>query len=321
LAAALAGACGGSVGKTPSIGSESHFLAHCEASCEGGLDCIGGICTRPCLTEQSSCSDLAAAASCTNQSVEPGEVAVCDLSCAGSADCRVLGSSFTCQAGFCRQPAETDAVSSTLADAGARQEGPLSSPGPECEAFQDQVPPPDMRAISILNAGSVPLYIFPVFLDCDAPTSLVQVERDGKAVNTLGIGELGPSCEQVRNLEGSSPTPSERALCKMAPALRIDPGQTLEQPVGLEVVEQQLPLSCAKPTYTGSRACFSRVIPQPGTYTLTIHAALSNECAPRGVCLCDLEGQCNTSDPPLVFSFPSPWYFQNQELRISAPMD
>lgn len=73
LGTLLAGACGGTVNKTPSIGSESHFLAYCEQGCGPGLDCIGGICTRPCLTGQASCTDLAANAACTNQSVEPGK--------------------------------------------------------------------------------------------------------------------------------------------------------------------------------------------------------------------------------------------------------
>lgn len=103
LAAALALACGGSTRQLPSVGSESHFLAYCSAGCAAGLDCIGGICTRSCLTEQASCGDLSAAASCTNQSVEPGQVAVCDVGCQSDAACSALGSGFACTSGFCRQ--------------------------------------------------------------------------------------------------------------------------------------------------------------------------------------------------------------------------
>ena len=104
LGALLAGACGGTVGsKIPSIGSESHFLAYCGDGCGAGLDCIGGICTRSCLTDQTSCSDLAANAACTNQSVEPGQVAVCDVSCAGRSGCTALGTDYACDGGYCRK--------------------------------------------------------------------------------------------------------------------------------------------------------------------------------------------------------------------------
>jgi hypothetical protein len=102
--ALLAGACGGSASTAPRIGSESHFLAYCTDSCSGGFDCIGGICTKSCLTDATSCADLGASVDCTNQSVEPGEVAVCDASCTLDADCSSLGSSYQCRAGFCRQP-------------------------------------------------------------------------------------------------------------------------------------------------------------------------------------------------------------------------
>ncbi len=101
--ALLAGACGGSASTTPRIGSESHFLAYCTDSCSGGFDCIGGICTKSCLTDATSCADLGASVDCTNQSVEPGEVAVCDASCTLDADCGSLGSGYQCRAGFCRQ--------------------------------------------------------------------------------------------------------------------------------------------------------------------------------------------------------------------------
>ena len=112
LGALLVGACGGTVGKAPSIGSESHFLAFCAQDCGPGLDCIGGICTRACLTDQSSCADLAANAACTNQSVEPGRVAVCDLSCADGNSCAALGADYACDSGYCRQLATNSSAES-----------------------------------------------------------------------------------------------------------------------------------------------------------------------------------------------------------------
>jgi Kunitz/Bovine pancreatic trypsin inhibitor domain len=97
-------ACGGAVG-SPTVGGESHFLRHCGDGCGPGLECVSDVCTRGCRVDSGSCSDLAASARCTNESVEPGELAVCDLSCEKPADCRVLGADFECDSGFCRGPA------------------------------------------------------------------------------------------------------------------------------------------------------------------------------------------------------------------------
>lgn len=99
------GACGGATQGTPQVGSESHFLAYCGGGCADGLECIGEICTRPCLTSESSCSDLASGAACTNQSVEPGQVAVCDVACTLDDECATLGSGYECNSGFCRKAA------------------------------------------------------------------------------------------------------------------------------------------------------------------------------------------------------------------------
>ena len=93
-------ACGGMLGK-PTVGGESHFLQRCSEGC-GELDCVADLCTRICLVDESSCSDLAPRATCTNASVEPGAVAVCDLTCGGDADCAGLGAAFGCSGGFCR---------------------------------------------------------------------------------------------------------------------------------------------------------------------------------------------------------------------------
>jgi hypothetical protein len=101
-AAVLLASCGGAVG-VPQTGGESHFLVHCEGStCGEGLDCIGNVCTRGCVVDEADCTDLSQGAICTDQSVEPGAVAVCDVACADDADCAAVGSSHRCDAGFCR---------------------------------------------------------------------------------------------------------------------------------------------------------------------------------------------------------------------------
>jgi hypothetical protein len=99
--AALLAACGG-VTSTPTVGGESHFLKDCEDGCGSGLECISGVCTRSCLLGKDSCADLARGAVCTDASIEPGAVAVCDLACDSTLTCVKLGSDFVCEDGFCR---------------------------------------------------------------------------------------------------------------------------------------------------------------------------------------------------------------------------
>lgn len=103
----LIGGCGG-VTPSTQTGGESHFLRVCSDSCGGGLDCISGVCTRGCLIGEAACTDLSTKAACTDESVEPGEVAVCDVGCERDADCAPLGSTHRCTAGFCRGGAPSD---------------------------------------------------------------------------------------------------------------------------------------------------------------------------------------------------------------------
>lgn len=116
--ALLLAACGGVVGK-PTAGGESHFLRDCSEGC-GSLDCVSEICTRACIVGQSACSDLSASARCTNLSVEPGSVAVCDLACSDADGCASLGGGFVCRSGFCR---------GTTAGASTGEAGASPSPG------------------------------------------------------------------------------------------------------------------------------------------------------------------------------------------------
>jgi hypothetical protein len=103
----LLAACGGAVGKS-TAGGESHFLRHCAESCGQGLECVSGVCTRGCLVGQDDCRDLSRNATCTDQSIEPGAIAVCDVSCSEARHCDALGESYQCDAGFCRGPTITN---------------------------------------------------------------------------------------------------------------------------------------------------------------------------------------------------------------------
>ncbi len=323
--ALLAGACGGTTANSPGLGSESHFLARCEGSCPGGLDCIGGICTRACLTASSSCEDLGSGARCTDQSVEPGEVAVCDVGCSTSADCSALGTDYTCEDAFCR-------AGGTAQNPGGTPSNPddtPSNPGAlSCTDYADQSPPPDLRGITIVNRSSQVLYL-QQFGICggDNEYSLVQVLRDGVLVNTTG-GGCGVSCNETLSSgwPRSFTYPCATGECVgelnpdcpgidcPAPArVAIQPGDSVFQPGKLETVFQGMPASCVTaPPPSGQPAvntvnCYTKVIPQRGNYRLNVRAFTEAECA--------------TLDcPPAVeVSQPTDWYFQNLFIDLTLP--
>jgi hypothetical protein len=101
---AIIGACSGRAkDATVAAGdSESHFLAHCvPGSCDGGLECLFGICTELC-TDDSSCAPLSPASVCRPLDASGAGSAVCDLECSTAADCASAGTDLACDAGRCR---------------------------------------------------------------------------------------------------------------------------------------------------------------------------------------------------------------------------
>jgi hypothetical protein len=111
LCALIAGSVASCGGKShapdgPIGGSESHFLAYCDDTCGDGLACITGVCTRGCVVNEDACDDLSPNAVCTPESIEPGAVAVCDVSCEAHEDCSVISAKHTCDGGYCRKSAE-----------------------------------------------------------------------------------------------------------------------------------------------------------------------------------------------------------------------
>lgn len=135
-------ACGGALGG-PHVGGESHFLLHCGEGCGPGLECVSDVCTRACRIDSGDCSDLAESAKCTNESIEPGSLAVCDVACERSTDCSKLGTAFTCDAGFCRGPIPTEpgpgggdagSTSGGSSSGGSASGGGGSSAGPQVPA-------------------------------------------------------------------------------------------------------------------------------------------------------------------------------------------
>ncbi|MBN1609027.1 MAG: hypothetical protein JW940_20535 [Polyangiaceae bacterium] len=110
------GACGGTTGAAN--GGESHFLRACDGACGAGLKCISGVCTRACVLGKDSCADLATNAECTDQSIEPGAVVICDVGCSRDSDCSSLGEGYECQAGFCRGKALSSGAAGGEGNAG-----------------------------------------------------------------------------------------------------------------------------------------------------------------------------------------------------------
>lgn len=288
LMAVAAGACGGAA-SLPSIGSESHFLAHCEATCTDGLDCIGGICTRACLTAGADCTDLDPAATCTNQSVEPGVVAVCDVPCAGSADCGSLGSEFTCAAAFCRD--------SSAAPPDAEPSLPL-----ECDPYRD-VPSSVSVAVSIVNQRSETIYLKPFVDDCNDVPRLVEWH----GLNLHGF-RCKNSCQEILDTGMFEPIlcPTE---CTRAPLVRLEPGATLaigsfdsiQRSHGIDPGTERMPPICGsdeEPSF--GFECFSRAPIPPGEHQLSAQALLDPGCGsaePDEECNCTPgeQGSCETA--------------------------
>jgi hypothetical protein len=98
----------GALKAEPTLGGETHFLLICEEECGPGLSCIDGVCTRGCEPGYSSCSELAAEATCKSApdgAERAGFAGTCDVACAADADCASLGASHTCRSGACRADA------------------------------------------------------------------------------------------------------------------------------------------------------------------------------------------------------------------------
>jgi hypothetical protein len=131
---------------SPQIGSETHFLMGCdETSCDAGMQCICGVCSKPCV-QQDDCRSLSAAASCTplRPRVTEGRCdatqigAMCDAGCLLDDDCAAFSPDSRCEGGFCREP------------------GTAVEPGPQTCAPSSIAP----QDVMILGDVSIELTIF-----------------------------------------------------------------------------------------------------------------------------------------------------------------
>jgi hypothetical protein len=95
----LLAACGGrAAGADEALGG-ARFLADCEQSCGGGLDCIDGHCTRAC-TRDDVCGELTPDAECV-ESPESSRAGQCAVWCGQDSVCMRLGAGSYCRGAFC----------------------------------------------------------------------------------------------------------------------------------------------------------------------------------------------------------------------------
>src|SRR4051812_22826907 len=85
----------------PSVNSETHFLKSCADGCGPDLECICGVCSRVCSTND-ECTDLNRNAECTLACADAPSPMMCDLPCSADADCAALDPHLVCTAGVCR---------------------------------------------------------------------------------------------------------------------------------------------------------------------------------------------------------------------------
>jgi len=321
----LAGACGGATQGVPLVGSESHFLMHCTGSCGGGLDCIGGICTKACLTLTDSCADVSDRATCTHQAIDPDVLAVCDVDCSGASDCASLGAGYGCDGGRCRAPAAGEAP--------IRDEGDPDSDGSAgstdnggatvvCSDFSDQSPPPVVRGVTLVNTGTTTLYIEAQRRGCsgyephyvgvarrDDSGTLVPLRIDGAGCSNLCqdvIDDGWTAPETAPEYEGSLDTACPELCPGPAPMTALEPGATLFEAARLEYVPQRLPQSCADGIVTDGINCYQRVIPPPAEYNLNVRVVADPDCRDGTDCVIVLLSQdANT------------WFYEDQTFELT----
>ncbi|MBN1607632.1 MAG: hypothetical protein JW940_13425 [Polyangiaceae bacterium] len=131
----LTPSCGGTAGS--GTDSNTHWLKRCsnKEDC-GGLECLCGVCTKPC-DSSSPCSGFDGPAVCESLSscADGSAVSVCTAECSRDAECTALGANLTCVDGHCDSTTSTDlgqagsAGVENTSTSGGRPSGGASSGG------------------------------------------------------------------------------------------------------------------------------------------------------------------------------------------------
>jgi hypothetical protein len=102
--------------------SETHFLNSCARTCDNGLECICGVCTKTC-EDSAVCAVFSAAAECAPACSEAGVTGVCDLSCTADDECVAVGKTLRCSGGRCREPNASGSAGATGVGGGSGAAG------------------------------------------------------------------------------------------------------------------------------------------------------------------------------------------------------
>lgn len=111
IALAVATGCKSS-SPEPQTGSETNFLEHCDVTCDEGMTCLCGVCTKAC-TGDNDCAAFGSGVECVSVVTRPDsgttgscqQGATCDKSCLSTSNCASLGPEYQCETGFCRKGA------------------------------------------------------------------------------------------------------------------------------------------------------------------------------------------------------------------------
>lgn len=94
------GACGGRAQVGSIGGGEAPPFQECSASCDNGLTCLEGLCSRPCNADD-ECTDLSARAACTSFSTRRNASSACAVPCSSDDVCQELGAGSFCNRVYC----------------------------------------------------------------------------------------------------------------------------------------------------------------------------------------------------------------------------
>lgn len=301
LTTLASGGCGASSQTARSIGGETHFLTRCSITCGDGLQCIAGVCTRPCTVGDSAACEELQDAEC-RADVELGTSAVCDVICQSDEECRALSSSHRCVGTVCRAPEAigTDSAAEFAAGIGESSAGSDTS----CADFRDRVGEAE-TVVMVRNALTVPIYLQPL-RNCGRSTPrLVAFDRPvlfPDARETCGV----LWCQEIQDSGYTAPLCATD--CFSPNLVRLDPGAEAE--VGQFRSEERAHGSTASGLPRMPDTCFSgrdpqlipgvecsSEVPMEGSYVVTAQALTALECsADDEICNCvsNADGSCVT---------------------------
>lgn len=291
------GGCGASARTEGLVGSETHFLTRCDANCGGGLQCIAGVCTRPCtVSEADTCAELPGAE--CKADVGAGGSGVCDVACEVDEACRGLSPSHRCVDGACR------AAEVVVRAIGGSESQVSSGLDDTCAAFRDRVSETE-TVVAITNDLSVPIYLQPAQNCTNVAPRLVTFDGPVLFPDERQVCGL-LWCQEVQD-SGYTAGPPCASDCFSPALVRLEPGAEIE--VGRFHSETRSHGSAASGLPRMPDACYTlrdgdrypnlectSEVPMDGSYLVTAQAFTALDCnGDEEFCDCaSAEGSCTT---------------------------